>query len=222
MHFSIEERTLEHARTDVVPELPEETVKHRLRLLVGNGAASKALSALGVYGLARRSVDELVSEVGLTKKAAEKIVAARELSDALSPKRQSIQTKKQVVLELPLGFERLEREVMLAFPLNGQLEKLATILIAAGGAQMLCVRPRDILRPVLRFGGVGFILVHVHPSGDPTPSEADIVMTNALAVASEVVGLDFVDHVIVAERGSASFWELGLMPTSDELKGKKS
>lgn len=218
MHIHIKEALGDSLPGQVLAEPDDVDLAARLGVLVGSSVAKKALAKVGAYGLARRSVAELVAETGLRPQDARRIVAARELSDALTPSRKRLVGPGEVELSLPSGFERFEREVMLAIVLNGQLERLATILLAAGGAQMLCLTAVDVLRPVVRFGGVGFILVHNHPSGDPTPSEADVTFTNKITKAATVLGLDLLDHVIVAERGTSSFFELGLLLTDAELE----
>jgi DNA repair protein RadC len=57
--------------------------------------------------------------------------------------------------------------------------------------------PRDVLRPALVHAAWGFILVHNHPSGDPTPSDADFRMTRRIREAADVIGIKFLDHVII-------------------------
>jgi DNA repair protein RadC len=68
----------------------------------------------------------------------------------------------------------------------------------------------------VRDGASAIVLIHNHPSGDPNPSEEDLRMTEALAVACEVVGLELLDHVIVARGGAASLRELGAVEAIEE------
>jgi DNA repair protein RadC len=112
----------------------------------------------------------------------------------------------------------LVREVMLAVALDGRSHFIAEIEIATGGAHGLAVRPRDVLRPVLRTGASAFILIHNHPSGDPTPSEQDIHMTRMVVDCASAVGLPMVDHVIIAGRGGGyvSFLGLGILAPVEE------
>ncbi len=76
--------------------------------------------------------------------------------------------------------------------------------IAQGGLHGCALRPADVLRPALEDAASGIVLVHNHPSGDPTPSTADIEMTRLLVEACQVVGLYLLDHVIVARSGAES------------------
>jgi len=200
-----------------LPENGEHAVLDSLAPLVGRTAARKLVAAVGKHGLARQDGAELMVAAGVSRKTADKVVAARTLVEVLARPRVRIPEARHVTFELPLGYARYEREVMIALLLNGQHERLATVLIAAGGMSMVAITAVDVLRPVLRFGCVGYILCHNHPSSDPTPSRADIAFTNRIARASRLVGIRLLDHVIIAERGMSSMHELGLMPTDEEL-----
>lgn len=80
--------------------------------------------------------------------------------------------------------------------------------IALGGLHGCALRPADVLRPALEDAASAIVIVHNHPSGDPTPSMADIEMTQALSHACQVIGLHLLDHVIVARSGAQSLREL--------------
>lgn len=73
------------------------------------------------------------------------------------------------------------------------------------------VYPREVVKRALELEASALILVHNHPSGDPTPSRADISMTNAIVKAAEPLGVVVHDHVIVAREGHASLRALGLI-----------
>lgn len=107
-------------------------------------------------------------------------------------------------------------EVILAAALDGRSNFLGEVVLAKGGAHGACVRPADVLRPIIRIGASAFVLVHNHPSGDPTPSQEDIDLTQALTNIGELVGVPLVDHVIIGARGGgyASLFDIGLVPPS--------
>ncbi|MCH4269675.1 MAG: DNA repair protein RadC [Brevundimonas sp.] len=73
------------------------------------------------------------------------------------------------------------------------------------------VYPREVVRRALELSASAMILVHNHPSGDPTPSRADIDMTRKIIDAAKVFGIEVHDHVIVGREGTKSFRALGLM-----------
>jgi DNA repair protein RadC len=73
------------------------------------------------------------------------------------------------------------------------------------------VYPREVVKRALELGAAAIILVHNHPSGDPTPSQADITMTRAIIAAAKPLGITVHDHIIVGRQGHISFRGTGLM-----------
>lgn len=65
---------------------------------------------------------------------------------------------------------------------------------------------------MLREAASGFVLVHNHPSGDPTPSDEDLAFTRAVVDGAAAIGMPLLDHVIVARRQSTSMLEAGVLP----------
>ncbi len=84
-------------------------------------------------------------------------------------------------------------------------------LMAEGTIDHTPVYPREIVKRALETGASSIILVHNHPSGDPTPSRADIEMTKAIAAAAKPLGVTVHDHLVIGRAGHASFRELGLL-----------
>lgn len=73
------------------------------------------------------------------------------------------------------------------------------------------VYPREIVKRALELGASSIILVHNHPSGDPTPSKADIAMTREVVTAAKALGIVVHDHLVIGRGGNASFKSLGLL-----------
>lgn len=73
------------------------------------------------------------------------------------------------------------------------------------------VYPREVLKRALDLGAASLILVHNHPSGDPTPSRADIEMTREIVKAAAMIGITVHDHLVIGRQGHASFKSLGLL-----------
>lgn len=92
-------------------------------------------------------------------------------------------------------------EVWLAL-LNAGSDVTGLVRVAMGGVAACAIRPADILRPVLVSGCAAFVLAHNHPSGDPTPSPADLKMTAEIKRLSEAMGAPLVDHVIIGLGGA--------------------
>jgi DNA repair protein RadC len=83
--------------------------------------------------------------------------------------------------------------------------------ISLGSLDKALVHPRDVFRHALYAGAPSIIVVHNHPSGDPTPSEQDILLTRELCMGSIVMGIKVLDHVIIGFTEYVSFRERGLM-----------
>ena len=83
------------------------------------------------------------------------------------------------------------------------------VVLGRGSLDETVAEPRDILRAVLRAASTSFVLWHNHPSGDPTPSEEDLAMTERLRTAVEIIGIELLDHVVVTEACYYSFLEHG-------------
>lgn len=73
------------------------------------------------------------------------------------------------------------------------------------------VYPREVMKRALELGASALILVHNHPSGDPTPSRADIAMTREIALAAKALKIELHDHLVIGKGGHASFKALGLL-----------
>lgn len=91
----------------------------------------------------------------------------------------------------------LEHEELWMLALDGRGSLRAARCVAKGGLHGAAVRAADPLRAALRVHASAFVLVHNHPSGDPTPSKEDVHLTAQVAAAAAVVGVALLDHVVV-------------------------
>ncbi|HVZ87373.1 MAG TPA: DNA repair protein RadC [Polyangia bacterium] len=82
-------------------------------------------------------------------------------------------------------------------------------LLARGSLSGVEIHPRDVFRPLIRAAAAAVIFVHNHPSGDPSPSRADIELTERLRQVGELCGIPVLDHVVVAAGGYVSLAERG-------------
>ena len=93
--------------------------------------------------------------------------------------------------------------------LDARHRVLRSEMISQGTLTASLVHPREVFRPALRDAAAALVLVHNHPSGDPTPSAEDREVTARLANAGEILGVRVLDHIVVAERGFCSLREQG-------------
>lgn len=92
---------------------------------------------------------------------------------------------------------QLDREVFLALLLDGRNRLRAEVCVSEGTLTTALVHPREVFAPAIRDRAAALILVHNHPSGDPTPSSEDVALTERLRQVGEVVGIRVLDHVVV-------------------------
>ena len=167
----------------------------------------------GIGGLGRTTTDELEARLAgaaLRLKPAGcalGIAAAFELgrrvaNDASAPA--SIANSADVAAWAIPRLAALDHEELWLLALDGRSHVRAVRCVAKGGLHGMGVRPADPLRVALRAAASGFVLVHNHPSGDPSPSREDISFTRHVAAAAAVVGMPLLDHVVVARAGFAS------------------
>jgi DNA repair protein RadC len=90
-----------------------------------------------------------------------------------------------------------DKEHFFAVLLNAQNHYLMHTEVSVGTQSASLVHPREVLGPALREGAVSVILIHNHPSGDPTPSREDLRLTRQLANAAQLLDLKLHDHIIV-------------------------
>ncbi len=105
----------------------------------------------------------------------------------------------------------LPREQFRALYLDRRNILLRDEQVADGSVDHAPVYPREVIRRALEVSASALILIHNHPSGDPTPSQADITITRQIVDAARVFNLPVHDHLVVGREGTASFRALGLM-----------
>jgi DNA repair protein RadC len=107
-----------------------------------------------------------------------------------------------------------KKEYLLAFFLNARHQLIAKEVISIGTLTASLAHPREIFAPAIGSprGVAGVILIHNHPSGDPSPSDEDVRLTKRIAQAGHILGIDLLDHLIIAERGTYSFKQAGNLP----------
>jgi DNA repair protein RadC len=92
---------------------------------------------------------------------------------------------------------QLDREVFYVLLLDGKNRVRGEVRISEGSLTAALVHPREVFAPAIRDAAAALILVHNHPSGDPTPSAEDVAITTRLRQVGELVGIRVLDHVVV-------------------------
>lgn len=122
----------------------------------------------------------------------------------------AIKTPKDVV-DVMVDIKYLEVEQVRAIYLGSKNGIVGTRILSQGTINSAIISPREIFSVAVRLMAASVILVHNHPSGDPTPSGEDIELTKKILAAGKVLDIALLDHIIIAEQGYVSLKEKGLI-----------
>lgn len=90
-----------------------------------------------------------------------------------------------------------DKEHLISVLLNTRLRPIGYHVVSVGSLNEAIAHPREIFRAAIVAGAYAFLLMHNHPSGDPTPSSADHRLTRQVKESSDIIGINFLDHVVV-------------------------
>jgi DNA repair protein RadC len=105
----------------------------------------------------------------------------------------------------------LKQEQFIVVMLDNKKKYLSDKVITQGTLNSAPIHPRDVFHSAIRESAASVVIVHNHPSGDPTASKEDIAITRHLMEAGELVGIPVLDHVIIADEKYTSIMEQGLI-----------
>ncbi len=179
------------------------------------GLAERALSRCdGLSGLARASELELAAIPGVGPARAAQLVAAFELGRRLVSDwpvgRWTIRTPTDLADRLVLQMGRLEREELRIVLLNTKNVVLRVTTAYVGNVSSSLVRVGELFRDAVRLDASGVILVHNHPSGDPTPSPDDLHLTAEALAAGRLLDVDVLDHLVIGHDAWVSLRDRGI------------
>jgi len=162
------------------------------------------------------SADELVALEGLGPATAARLLACVEFSRRAGSRsggdKPAISTPEDVVAVCGSQLRGLDREHFWTLALNTKNRLVRIIEVSVGSLNASIVHPRELFKDAVRVSAASIVVVHNHPSGDPTPSGADIQLTRRIVKAGDVLGIEVLDHVVIGENGShASLRDLGMM-----------
>ena len=179
-------------------------------------AAKALMKRFGTFdGVVNASVDDLRTVKGLGEVSPVAIKVVRAAADRLLRSEvtgKPVLSSFEAVIDycrLSMGFE--EREQFRVLFLDRKNNLLTDEVQQKGTVDHAPVYPREVARRSIELNATAVILVHNHPSGDPTPSRADIAMTKEVVAAAKAVGVAVHDHIVIARDSHASLRALGLM-----------
>ena len=169
----------------------------------------------GLGGLARAGYGELFGQRGLSHAKTCEILAALELGRriaSLAPEeRAQIACPQDAANLLAAEMALLAQEHLVVLLLNTRNQVVAKREVYIGTVNSSAVRPAEVLRPAIRENAPSIIVVHNHPSGDPTPSPEDVAITRDLIAAGKLMDIELLDHLVIGQGGRfVSLKEKGL------------
>jgi DNA repair protein RadC len=196
-----------------------------LALLIGSGVKGESAMTLalrvlgqtdeGVVWLNSASVEELSRIRGIGDAIACRISAAIELgkrmAECWAAERLSFNSPDDIAALFMEDLRYEKNEMFKILLLNVRGEMIGRELVSSGCISSSIVDAREVFRPAVRRGAAGVVLVHNHPSGNPTPSPQDVEVTKRLVAAGEVLGVNVLDHLIIGDRCFVSFRRENLM-----------
>lgn len=189
-------------------------------LLGEEGAGARAGAVLASHPIPdmlwRVQGEDLTGLPGVGPAAAARMLAGLELSRRAAAwsadDRPAISGPEDVVRLCGPQFRGVDREHFWALALNTKNRLLRMVEVSVGSLSASIVHPRELFRDAVRLSAASVVVVHNHPSGDPTPSGADIQLTRRLVKAGDVLGIEVLDHVVIGDGGAhTSLRDAGLM-----------
>jgi len=175
----------------------------------------KKYEDLGIGALSGIGPQEISKIKGIGPAKAVTVAAAIEIGKRLN----SLSSAQRVIIRSPQDAANLlmprlryeSREHFIVLLLSTKNHVLATPTISIGSLNASIVHPRELFREVIHHAAASVILAHNHPSGDPTPSSEDIVLTRKLVDAGKILEISVLDHVIIGDNKYVSLKEKGII-----------
>ncbi|MFQ5933137.1 MAG: DNA repair protein RadC [Dehalococcoidia bacterium] len=168
----------------------------------------------GLAGLAKASFGELSTEKDLGEAKVAQLKAAFELGRRLL----SVQPDERAMVSSPRDIENLlkgemsllDQEHLRVVLLNTKNQVMGITEVYKGSVNTSMVRVSEVFRDAIKENCPAVVVVHNHPSGNPTPSAQDIEVTKQLVAAGQLLDIEVLDHVIIGDQGVVSLKEKGL------------
>ena len=169
----------------------------------------------GLIGLCQVDIEELTKVRGVGKVKAIQLKAVAELTRRISKRI----AKESLIMDSPETVARYfmedlrhkDKECFMMLSLDGKGALIAESLISIGTVNASLASPREVFVEAVNNRAVSIILVHNHPSGNPHPSKNDLVVTEKMKQAGELLGIKLIDHIIIGDNSYVSLSEEKMM-----------
>lgn len=175
----------------------------------------KAAGPFGLLGLKKMSILELTQIEGIGSVKAVNLACIGELSDRISktsfPDFPDFSNSEQIARYYMESMRHQDKEQFLLLMLNTKCRLIHETVLSVGTVNFTCVSSREIFKEALRHSAVYLIMLHNHPSGDPSPSNDDINTTRRITEAGTLIGIPLLDHIIIGDNTYVSMKEKKLI-----------
>lgn len=169
----------------------------------------------GLLALHHLSLEELMSIKGIGRVKAIKLKAVAELSSRISKERIGSDAQFKGPATIAAYYmetmRHWEHEGVILMMFDGRFHLIADNLLGKGTVKASLISPREVLLTAVKHGAVNIVLLHNHPGGDPSPSEADISVTERIAKSCAMADIPLCDHIIIGDGSYYSFRENNLL-----------
>jgi DNA repair protein RadC len=183
-------------------------------LATPDAMGQELVKRFGVQGLSRASIQDLSQVHGIGPHRAVQIKAALELGRRLvvarDDDRPQVSSPADAANLLMAEMAPLEQEHLRLLLLDTKNRLVASPTLYVGNVNTTLVRVAELFREAIRHNSTAMIVAHNHPSGDPTPSPEDVVMTRNIVQAGGLMGIDVLDHLVIGQGRFVSLKERGL------------
>ncbi|MEX2415655.1 MAG: DNA repair protein RadC [Paenibacillaceae bacterium] len=184
----------------------ESAVKLATKLLANAG---------GLRNLVGMTIEQFTTIRGIGEAKAIQLQASIEIGRRLASARKNsayvVKSPKDAADYVMEDLRYLDKEHFVVLFLNTKNHVTGHETLSVGSLNASIVHPREVFCSAIKRSSASIICVHNHPSGDPTPSPEDVEVTRRLSEAGRIVGIDVLDHIIIADRTFLSLKEQGLM-----------
>lgn len=172
------------------------------------------LPGRSIAGLFQSSFEQLREIRGIGKVKSIQLLCLAEITKRMLKSRKSIEEliceePAQIAAYFMPAMRFLETEQVRLLILNGKNAVVKDLVISNGSFNSAMASPREVFYYALKHKAVAIILLHNHPSGDPSPSREDLVLTRRIAKTGEMVGIPLLDHIIIGDNRYVSVKESG-------------
>ncbi len=169
----------------------------------------------GLEGLFHQSLQELCAIRGIGRVKAVQLLCVAELSKRIAREKLGAELyfhdPQTVAAYYMEEYRHEEQEKVLLLMLDNKGRLLGERVVFVGTVNASLVSPREIFLTALKFRAVSVILLHNHPSGDPTPSTEDLTLTGRVAECGAMLGITLTDHIIIGDQKAVSFRQENLL-----------